>query len=275
MKTCPFCQAQIDDSDKFCGYCGQSYPETIPPVMQQPIPAPVQEAVPVQERTPVMPEQGTPVQPIGQEMQPGVPGVPGVVMQPGVQMQPTIAESGGSRGLAMLVLLIISASPFLKLFEAGAGKFEKDFSSYDMIRQTLKIADFSKKISKGDGAALGLALGSFLTSIFFLIGFVGIIAGFIYLCGAVQKIEKFWRSIMDAALGVFIANGVMAYTVLAVDEKSREYLDISSLIGKNFRVKPGLWIIMAVAFLLYLVARSHFSKWRKLRKANAQVQRAL
>ena len=267
MKTCPFCQAQIDDSDKFCGYCGQNYPETIPPVMQQPIPAPVQQAVPVQERTPVMPEQGVPVQ--------GVPVQPVQPIMPGVQMQPTIAESGGSRGLSMLVLLIISASPFLKLFEAGAGKFEKDFSSYDMIRQTLKIADFSKKISKGDGAALGLALGSFLTSIFFLIGFVGIIAGFIYLCGAVQKIEKFWRSMMDAALGVFIANGVMAFSVLAVDEKSREYLDISSLIDKNFRVKPGLWIIMGVAFLLYLVARSHFSKWRKLRKANAQVQRSL
>lgn len=280
MRQCPNCNAQIDENNKFCIFCGTKLTD---PNIEQPMvaPQPIQEPVPMM--TPVEPQpvqqyqqpmvapqpipvqQQYPQQPVVQPMQ-----QPMAAQQPALQYQPQQLQpakkpisDGVSRGIIIIFLALVAMSPFPNFFEAGTGPLTDYFSSYKLVKQAFSIADVMNRFFKADEAVFGLVAMSFVVTLFYLMGFAGLIGSIFLAGGQGKKGLKFWKSAADGFLSVFLANSLTALLVLSLEEKTREAIDLTAITGKAFRVNSFLWVLIGFSFLMFICCKYYQRQWKK------------
>lgn len=258
MRQCPNCNAQIDENNKFCIFCGTKLTD---PNIEQPMVAP--QPIPVQQQYPQQPV----VQPMQQPMaaqQPALQYQPAPQYQP-QQLQPAKKpiSDGVSRGITIIFLALVAMSPFPNFFEAGTGPFTDYFSSYKLVKQAFSIADVMNRFFKADEAVFGLVAMSFVVTLFYLMGFAGLIGSIFLAGGQGKKGLKFWKSAADGFLSVVLANSLTALLVLSLEEKTREAIDLTAITGKAFRVNSFLWVVVGFSFLMFICCKYYQRQWKK------------
>lgn len=262
MRQCPNCHAELNDTDKFCCYCGFQFPQAEA--------APVTGA-PQQYQQPMYPQyqqpQGQVLFPQQQYPQQQVPPQP---MNQQYQQQPMVAPSYapnringqpspdtiGVRVVMLIFMCVIAAVPFFPMFEA----FGENVSSFDLLKWVANVSDTVRKLGVKSEEIGGVAIFVYVATVFFALGIVATIAGIADLSGSNKKVEKFWANLSGGALGVLMGNFMILIAVLTLKGSEK------SLFHGAFEVSGGFYMAQFGIFVFFLIARIYFSRWMKLNK---------
>lgn len=266
MKQCPNCQAELNDTDKFCCYCGFQFPQAEPAPMGQQYPQGQvllpQQQYPQQQ----VPQQQYPQQQVPQQVPQQYPqqysqpvpqqptGVPSYA--PNLTKGQPSPDTVGIRVVMLIFMLIIAAVPFFPMFEA----FGENVSSFDLLKWVANVSDTVRKLGVKSEEIGGVAIFVYVATVFFALGIVATIAGIADISGSNKKVEKFWANLSGGALGVLMGNFMILIAVLALKGSEK------SLFHGAFEVSGGFYMAQFGIFVFFLVARIYFSRWMKMNK---------
>ncbi|MBP5416843.1 MAG: zinc ribbon domain-containing protein [Clostridiales bacterium] len=267
MRQCPNCHAELNDTDKFCCYCGFQFPQAEPaPVTGEQPQNPQADAAPVGQQYPqgqvLFPQQQYPQQQVPSQYPPQVPQQypqqPMVAPSYAPNMingQPS-PDTTGVRVIMLILMLVVAAVPFFPMFKA----FGEDVSSFDLLKWVANVSDTVRKLGVKSEEIGGVAIFVYVATVFFALGIVATIAGIADISGSNKKVEKFWANLSGGALGVLMGNFMILIAVLALKGSEK------SLFHGAFEVSGGFYLAQFGIFVFFLIARIYFSRWMKLNK---------
>gem|GEM_PF-2249203 len=266
MNICPTCHAQlVKDNQLFCIYCGNALPAPVSqPVAQAPVPqpVPVQQApqpVPVQQPVPQpMPVQQPYAQPVPQQQYPqqAQPMAPQPAAAP-VSQPTTKVDSLFSRVFFLLCAIATCSVGFMNYYSLP----DKKFSAYDLFKWVFDLADKSKKIGLSNDGMEGAKFMVAIAAVFFILAFVGVIAGIFDIVGSNKKKQMFWTNLSGGVLGAFMGNWFVFFMVEAVNAKTKDIT--SEILDKVIKVDNGFYGVQFFIFILFTITVAYRHTWKK------------
>ncbi len=238
----------------------QQAPQPVPVQQPVPQPMPVQQAYtqPVQP-TPLQPPYAQPVPqqyPQQQYPQQAQPMAPQPAAAP-VSQPTTKVDSLFSRVFFLLCAIATCSVGFMNYYSLP----DKKFSAYDLFKWVFDLADKSKKIGLNND---GMEVAKFMVAIaavFFILAFVGVIAGIFDIVGSNKKKQMFWTNLSGGVLGAFMGNWFTFFMVEAVNAKTKDIT--AEILNKVIKVDNGFYGVQFFIFILFAITVAYRHTWKK------------
>ena len=294
-KTCPFCNATLNDEDAFCISCGKPYkalafnPVQTPASnqtsadMNQASQSPTQASVKtckccgatikssdsfcsycgnpcdiVQTQTTAPASHAT----AGPQNSPWNTPIPeGTTIVTSNQSK----EDVGAKVLCLFLQIALCVTPFLPLFRFGGKKDYVGFSSFNIITGTASSYLEYIRIFRNSISGLDVCIVVFIiTSLLFLI--IAILGAILALANISFNSKKFWNSIIESSSAILLESLGMFVLVYLINRALFIGTRVLTGYGSNlYTITVLFYLIFAAELVVYLVAR-HFAKKYKFVK---------
>ena len=268
-KTCPFCNATLNDGDTFCTYCGKPYTAPAQPT-SNPVTYtnPAQTSAPTQASTSTYqsspspaPAAANPAPKAPQNSPWNTPLPEGTTIVTSNQPK----EDIGAKVLCLFLQIALCVTPFLPLFRFGIKKKYVGFSSFKVITETaVSYLDYIKHFSSSiSGLDIGIVVFIITSAVFLVIAILGAILGLANI-GANSK--KFWHSMVESSSAILLESLGMFTLVLLINETLNRGTKALTGYGANlYSITIWFYIAFAVELVVYFVARHFVKKYKFVR----------
>ena len=241
-KTCPFCNATLNDGDVFCMSCGKRY--EAPADLNQ-----VQAA-------------SSPAQAMPQNSPWNTPLPEGTTV---IVNNTKPKNDMGAKVICLLLQLALCATPFLPFYEVGTSIKKVSFSSFDVIKDTSNTyLEYAKYFRKSfTGFDIGVILFIIISAVF--IG-IALITGLLAIFNVGSNSKKFWKMIEESSSAIILESMSIFGLIYLLDRAF--YQGMKALSGHATDLYSAkVWFLLAFAaeLVIYFVARHFVKKYKFVR----------
>ena len=280
-KTCPFCNATLNDGDVFYMSCGKRYeaPADLNQVQAASSPAQVSpSAAPVSAKTCNCcgatiksddafctycgkPQAAAPAP--AQSMPQNSPWNTPLPEGTSVIVNNTKPKNDmGAKVICLLLQLALCATPFLPFFEVGTSIKKVSFSSFDVIMDTSKAyLEYAKYFRKSfSGYDIGVIVFLITSAVF--IG-IALIAGLLAIFNVGSNSKKFWKMIEESSSAIVLESMSIFGVIYLLDRAMYQGMKaLSGLATDLYSAKVWFLLAFVAELVIYFVTRHFVKKYK-------------